>query len=95
MLLDLESAVAPNEKGTARIHIIHALRTLDWGKKTRAVRVNDLESEYAYKDIITVVEEAGEQLDIIILPKVKAARDVWWADTLLTQVENIVVSHAV
>ncbi len=88
VLLDLEDAVAPNEKETARAHVIHALRTLDWGKKTCAVRVNDLESEYAYKDIITVIEEAGEQLDIIILPKVKAARDVWWADTLLTQIEK-------
>lgn len=88
VLLDLEDAVSPDAKAEARIHVIEALTTLDWGKKTRAVRVNNLESEYAYQDIITVVEEAGEQLDILILPKIKEARDVWWVDVLLTQIEK-------
>jgi citrate lyase subunit beta/citryl-CoA lyase len=88
VLLDLEDAVAPEEKVAARSKAIKALTTLEWGKKTRAVRVNDLETEYAYQDIITIVEEAGEHLDILIIPKVKAARDVWWVDLLLTQIEK-------
>ncbi|TME07274.1 MAG: CoA ester lyase, partial [Chloroflexi bacterium] len=88
VFLDLEDSVAPNEKVGARAKVIHALKTLDWGKKTRAVRVNDLETEYAYQDIITIVEEAGEYFDIIIVPKVKSARDVWWVDVLLTQIEK-------
>ncbi|GCE19909.1 HpcH/HpaI aldolase/citrate lyase family protein [Dictyobacter kobayashii] len=88
VLLDLEDAVAPNEKVSARAKVIHSLKTLDWGQKTRAVRVNDLESEFAYQDIISVVEEAGEYLDIVIIPKVKSARDVWWVDTLLAQIEK-------
>ncbi len=88
VLLDLEDAVAPNEKVNARAKVAHSLKTLDWGKKTRAVRINDLESEYAYQDIISVVEEAGEYLDILIVPKIKSARDVWWVDVLLTQIEK-------
>lgn len=88
VILDLEDAVSPDTKGEARGKIVEALTTLDWGKKTRAVRINNLESEYAYQDIITVVEEAGERLDILIIPKVKAARDIWWVDVLLTQIEK-------
>ena len=88
VLLDLEDAVAPGEKISARAKVVQALKTLDWKKKTRAVRINDLETEYAYKDIVTVVEEAGTYLDILIVPKVKSARDIWWVDTLLTQIEK-------
>src|SRR5437763_13791213 len=88
VFLDLEDSVAPDEKVPARAKVIQALKTLDWGKKTRAVRINDLETEYAYQDIISVVEEAGEYLDIIIIPKVKSAKDVWWVDVLLTQIEK-------
>src|ERR671926_347605 len=75
VFLDLEDSVAPNEKVAAREKSVKALKTLDWGKKTRAVRINDLETEYAYQDIISTVEEAGEYLDIIFIPKVKAAKD--------------------
>ncbi|GAC1376288.1 MAG: CoA ester lyase [Ktedonobacteraceae bacterium] len=88
VLLDLEDAVAPNEKVNARAKVASSLKTLDWGKKTRAVRINDLESQYAYQDIISVVEEAGEYLDVLIVPKVKSARDVWWVDVLLSQIEK-------
>lgn len=88
VFLDLEDSVAPNEKVGARAKAIKGLTTLDWGKKTRAVRINDLETEYAYQDIISIVEEAGEHLDILIIPKVKSARDVWWVDVLLSQIEK-------
>ncbi len=88
VFLDLEDAVSPNEKVASRAKVIKALKTLDWGKKTRAYRINDLETEYAYQDIISVVEEAGEHMDIIIVPKVKSAKDVWWVDVLLTQIEK-------
>ncbi len=88
VFLDLEDSVAPKEKRNARGKVIEGLRTLNWGKKTRAVRINNIETEYAYEDIIEIVEKAGEHLDLIIIPKVKAARDVWWVDTLLTQIET-------
>jgi len=88
VFLDLEDSVSPNEKVAARAKVINALKTLDWGKKTRAYRINDLETEYAYQDIISVVEEAGAYIDVIIVPKVKSAKDVWWVDVLLTQIEK-------
>src|SRR5579864_8468274 len=88
VFLDLEDSVAPNEKVASRAKVTHALKTLDWGKKTRAVRINDLETEFAYQDIISIVEEAGDYLDVIIVPKVKSARDVWWVDVLLSQIEK-------
>lgn len=88
IFLDLEDSVSYLEKVPSRAKVVKALKTLDWGKKTRAVRVNDLETEYTYQDLITVVEEAGEYLDLIILPKVKSAKDVWWVDVLLTQIEK-------
>jgi len=88
VFLDLEDSVAPNEKEGARAKVIKGLTTLNWGKKTRAIRINDLETEYAYQDIISIVEEVGEYLDILIIPKVKSARDVWWVDVLLSQIER-------
>jgi citrate lyase subunit beta/citryl-CoA lyase len=88
VFLDLEDSVAPKEKAAARGKVVHALRTLDWGRKTRAVRINNLETHYAHQDIIEVVEGAREHLDLIIVPKVKSARDVWWVDVLLTQLET-------
>ena len=88
VFLDLEDAVAPSEKVPARAKIVHGLNTHDWGRKTRAVRINSLDTEWAYEDVIHVVEEAGDNLDVIIVPKVKRASDVLWVDTLLTQIEK-------
>lgn len=88
VFLDLEDAVAPSEKVEARAKIVKALTSLDWGTKTRAVRINSLDTHFAYEDVIEIVERAGEQLDVIIVPKVKSGQDVWWVDTLLTQIEE-------
>ena len=88
VFLDLEDSVAPSEKVAARSKVVNALKTLDWTGKTRAIRINNLETQWAYEDIIHVVEEAGEFLDIIIVPKVYSAEDVRWVDTLLTQIEK-------
>jgi len=88
VFLDLEDAVAPAEKVGARAKVVHALNTYDWGRKTKAIRINNLETEWAYEDVIHVVEEAGEKLDVIIVPKVKSAEDVRWVDTLLSQIEQ-------
>jgi citrate lyase subunit beta/citryl-CoA lyase len=88
VFLDLEDSVAPREKESARGKVVQALKSLDWGKKTRAVRINNLETPYAYRDILEVVQGAREHLDLIIIPKVKSAKDVWWVDVLLTQIET-------
>ncbi len=87
VFLDLEDAVAPAQKDIARKNAIEALNDLDWGSKVRAVRVNGADTHWAYDDVIQVVEGAGEKLDVIIVPKPKAARDIWFFDTLLTQIE--------
>jgi len=88
VFLDLEDAVAPAQKEAARKNAITALRELEWGKKVRAVRVNGADTHWAYNDVIEVVEGAGEFLDIIIIPKPRAPRDIWFFDTLLTQIET-------
>ena len=88
VFLDLEDAVAPSAKVEARSKIVSALRTLDWGRKTRCVRINDLSTKYAYEDIITVVEHAGEFLDTVMVPKVLSAHDVHFAAILLNQIEQ-------
>ncbi len=88
VFLDLEDAVAPSQKVAARGHVVRGLRELEWGKKVRAVRVNGAHTEWAYEDVSAVVEGAGEHLDVIILPKVKAPRDVWFFETLLNQLET-------
>ena len=87
VFLDLEDAVAPAEKEAARANVVRALRDLDWGRKLRAVRVNGADTRWAHDDVLTVVGQAGDRLDLLILPKVKAARDVWFFETLLDQLE--------
>jgi citrate lyase subunit beta / citryl-CoA lyase len=87
VFLDLEDAVAPSQKEAARKNAVAALRDLDWGKKVRAVRVNGADTHWAHDDAIEVVEGAGSNLDVIIIPKVHAPRDVWFFDTLLSQLE--------
>ncbi|MEI5676989.1 MULTISPECIES: HpcH/HpaI aldolase/citrate lyase family protein [unclassified Mesorhizobium] len=88
IFLDLEDAVAPAAKVPARAQIINALNTLDFGSSVRCVRINDLDTHYAYEDIISVVEGAGANLDTILVPKVKSACDVRFVDRLLTQIET-------
>ncbi|WP_018658196.1 HpcH/HpaI aldolase/citrate lyase family protein [Actinomadura flavalba] len=88
IFLDLEDAVAPAKKEEARGEIVRALREGDWTGKVRAVRVNDLDTPWAYRDVIDVVEHAGAHLDVIILPKVQEASHVQWLDRLLTQIER-------
>ncbi len=88
--LDLEDAVAPLEKEAARDTVVHALNEGGWQGRVRTVRVNDVTTEWAYRDVITVVEGAGAELDALVLPKVTGPRDVQWLDTLLTQIERAV-----
>lgn len=88
VFLDLEDAVAPSEKRGARAKIVDALNSLDWGRTTRCVRINDLTTEYAYEDIIEVVEGARENLDVIMLPKAMSAADVQFVDKLLSMMEK-------
>ena len=87
VFLDLEDAVAPAAKAEARDLVSRALRA-DWGTKIRAVRVNDASTGWAYRDVAAVAEQAGDSLDVIVLPKVRSARDIGWLDLLLGQIEQ-------
>src|SRR5215216_1428270 len=87
LFLDLEDAVAPNEKATARENVVRALKEHDWGGRPTFYRINSLDTPYFYRDVIEVVEEAGEGLDLILVPKVERAEDLSTLDTLLTSVE--------
>jgi citrate lyase subunit beta / citryl-CoA lyase len=88
VFLDLEDACAPLVKESARHAIVDALNTGDWGGKTRVVRVNDWTTHWTYRDVVTVVEGAGQNLDCVMLPKVQDAGQVTALDLLLTQIEK-------
>jgi citrate lyase subunit beta / citryl-CoA lyase len=89
VLLDLEDAVAPEAKTSARAQVASALNTGDWSGKVRTVRVNGATTRWAYGDVIEVVERAGPRVDAIILPKVTGPDEVAWLDLLLGQVEQV------
>ncbi len=88
VFLDLEDAVAPLAKPSARKNIVAALNDGDWAGKVRVVRVNDLTTSWTYADVIEVVEGAGAHLDAVMLPKVQDAAHVQWLDLTLTQLEK-------
>ena len=87
VFLDLEDAVAPSAKPAARKTIVEALNTLDWGRKVRCVRINDVTTQWCFEDVIEVVEGAGAKIDTIMLTKATRAADVQFVDLLLGQLE--------
>jgi citrate lyase subunit beta / citryl-CoA lyase len=88
VFLDLEDAVAPSAKASARGMIVDAINNLDWKPKTLCVRINDVETQYCHDDIIEVVTGAGAKLDTIMLTKAKSASDVMFVHLLLDQLEQ-------
>jgi citrate lyase subunit beta/citryl-CoA lyase len=88
VFLDLEDACAPAAKESARAIAVAALTQLDWGDTIRAIRINGLDTKWCHGDIVEVVTGARDALDVIIVPKVLTAREVWWVDVLLTQLEE-------
>jgi malyl-CoA/(S)-citramalyl-CoA lyase len=88
IFLDLEDAVAPDDKEKARKNIIEGLNDLDWGTKTMSLRINGLDTHYMYRDVVDVVEQAGQRLDLVMIPKVGTPSDVYAVDMLLTQIET-------
>ncbi len=88
VFLDLEDAVAPSEKEQARKQVIEALQDLDWSGRTVSVRINGLDTPYMYRDVIDVVEQAGDKLDLIMIPKVGTGADVYAVDALVSGIES-------
>ncbi len=86
VFLDLEDAVAPDDKAQARKNIIEGLNDVDWGSKSMMIRINGLDTHYMYRDVVDIVE-ACPRLDMILIPKVGTAADVYAVDMLVTQIE--------
>jgi len=86
IFLDVEDAVAPDDKEQARKNIIQGLNEIDWGTKTMMVRINGLDTHYMYRDVVDIVE-ACPRLDMILIPKVGVPADVYAIDMMVTQIE--------
>lgn len=86
--LDLEDSVAPADKPQARKNIIEAINAIDWGKKYLSVRINGLDTPFWYRDVVEVLEGAGDRIDQIMIPKVGCAADVYAVDALVTAIER-------
>ena len=86
--LDLEDAVAPQDKDAAKQNVIKALNDHDFGTKTISVRINGLDTHYCYRDVVDLMENTGERLDLIMIPKVGVPEDVYAIDMLVTQIED-------
>ena len=86
--LDLEDAVAPQDKEKAKENVINALVNHEFGKKTISVRINGLDTHYCYRDVVDLMENGGERLDLIMIPKVGVPEDVYAIDMLVTQIED-------
>ncbi|MCE0506794.1 L-malyl-CoA/beta-methylmalyl-CoA lyase [Roseivivax sp. GX 12232] len=85
--LDLEDSVAPDDKTEARKNVVQAIGDIDWGEKTLSVRINGLDTPYWYRDVLALVEEAPDRLDLIMIPKVGTAGDLYAVDALVTAAE--------
>ena len=88
VFLDCEDAVVPDDKEQARKNIICALNDIDWQRKTVSVRINGLDTHYMYRDVVDILEQAGNNLDTILIPKVGTPQDVYAIDMLVTQIET-------
>ena len=85
--IDLEDSVTPAEKASSRANVIQALKEIDFGRRVRMFRINALDTPFAYRDLVEVVEAAGDRLDVVMIPKAGSARDIEFVDTMLTQIE--------
>ena len=90
IFLDLEDAVSPDEKESARKNIIEALNDLDFKStgKTVSIRINGLDTHYMYRDVVDIVEQAGQHLDTVLVPKVGVTADLYTVEVLLSQIER-------
>lgn len=85
--LDLEDSVAPADKAAARANVIQAISDVDWGNKTVSVRINGLDTPFWYRDVVDLMENAGDRLDMIMIPKVGNAADLYAVDALVSAAE--------
>ncbi len=87
VMLDLEDSVPPDKKAQARETVIKSLADIEWGRKTVAVRVNASDTRFAYKDVIQVIEAAGQRMDILVIPKVNSLKEIHFFSCLLDGIQ--------
>lgn len=96
IFMDLEDSVAPNEKEAARANVVEALNTHDFGDKTVVVRINAIDTRWAYRDLVEVVEGGGQHLDCVMIPKVQTPGEVEFVDHMLRMIEETVgIEHRI
>ncbi len=90
IFLDLEDAVSPNDKIDARKNVINAIKEYNWREegKTISIRINGLDTHYMYRDVIEIIEEVGDKIDTLLIPKVGSSSDVYMVDCMLNQIEQ-------
>lgn len=86
--LDLEDSVSPADKAAARANIILAINEIDWGTKTLSVRINGLDTEFWYRDVVDILEQAGDRIDLFMIPKAGCAADIYAVDALASAIET-------
>ncbi len=85
--IDLEDSVFPSDKAEARKNVIKAINDVNWGTKTVSVRINGLDTEFWYRDIVDIMEQAGDRIDQFMIPKVGCAGDIYAVDALVSAIE--------
>lgn len=90
VFLDLEDAVAPPEKEQARRNCIQALNDIDWAAKgkTVSVRINGLDTHYMYRDVVDIMEQAGDRVQTLLVPKVGVPSDLYMVEAMVNQIEQ-------
>ena len=88
VFLDVEDAVAPDDKAQARKNIIQGLNDIDWGRKSMMVRINGLDTHYMYRDVVDVMEQAGDKVDTLLVPKVGVTGDLYMVEAMVNQIEQ-------
>jgi citrate lyase beta subunit len=86
--IDLEDSVAADQKAASRVNVVRAFKQLDFGQRIRLFRMNEVEGPFGYRDLIEVVEAAGEHIDAVMVPKVNSSSDLIFVDKLLSQIER-------
>jgi len=89
IFLDLEDAVAPDDKLQARKNVIKAINELDWAGQgiTVSIRINGLDTQYMVRDVVDLVEQCGDKIDTLLIPKVGVYADVYMVEAMLNQLE--------
>ncbi|WP_373498152.1 CoA ester lyase [Desulfococcus sp.] len=87
VMLDLEDSVPADQKDAARDQVVRSLEAMDWGGKVVTVRVNGLDTPFAYRDLLAVVESCGDRVDSVVVPKVNAPGDIHFVDRMMDGIE--------